>query len=383
MRTAQVRRAVSTDGAPPAIGPYSQAVVANGLVFCSGTAGIDPATGVAPDGIELDLAARGKVYRAPVTNTEVRLVRRPDGTPALDDFALVDTPRPRPEPGQVLVRNHFLALGAVMRPMLDGGPPGPGFTVGEALFAKAVGEVVASDVPAFPAGAGVLHLSGWRTYTAASVTGLRPADLADPVAHLGGGRTALAGLRTAGLRAGETVYVSGAAGAVGTAAGALARALGAARVIGSTGTARKVAELTGLGFDAAFDHRAEPAGAALRRLAPDGVDVVFDTVGGNLLAALIDAVPPRTRFALCGALAGQLGGEPDPALDLDTVIGKRLSLQGFSAADHAGLDEELRRHRPALPHTVVDGLAAAPRALLDLFAGRHLGAVLVRLGREA
>jgi len=301
-----------------------------------------------------------------MTNTEIRLTGRPDGAPTLDDFTLVTTGIPEPGPGQVLVRNRYLALGAVMRTLIAGG----------VLAARAVGEVVTSSSADFPIGTGVLHRSGWQQYTVADPAALRTADPDDPLPRLGGGLTALAGLRVAGLRAGETVYVSGAASAVGTAAGAVARALGAGRVIGSTGSPGKVTELTRLGFDAAFDHRSEPIGAALARLGP--VDVVLDTVGR--VAELVEAVGPRTRIALCGALAQQLGGHPDPRLDLTAVIGKRLSLLGCTAADHAGLEDDLARLGPLhLPHTVVDGLAAAPRALLDLFAGRWTGTVLVRV----
>ncbi|GAA2582204.1 NADP-dependent oxidoreductase [Dactylosporangium fulvum] len=310
-----------------------------------------------------------------MTNIEIHPVHSTGGVPGLGDFAVVTAAVPEPGPGQVLIRNRYLALGAVLRTLLAEGT----------LIARAVGEVAASTDPAFPVGTGVLHRSPWSTYAVADTSALRTADPDDPLSCPGGALTALTGLRAAGLRPGETVYVSGAAGAVGSAAGRVARALGAGRVVGSTGSARKVALLAGdpaagpaggFGFDAAFDHRAESIVSGLARLGP--VDVVFDTLGR--VAELVEAVGPRTRIALCGALTQQLGGAPDPRLDLTAVIGKRLSLHGFTAADHPGLDAQLAELGPfALPHSIIDGLAAAPQALLDLFAGRHAGVVLVRV----
>jgi NADPH-dependent curcumin reductase CurA len=236
--------------------------------------------------------------------------------------------------------------------------------------------VVASASPALPVGATVLHGLGWREHAAGPAAQFRPIDAGDAVPLLSGGLTAYAGLRTAGLRPGETVYVSGAAGGIGSVAGAVARALGAAWVIGSTGSAGKVAALTErFGYDAGFRHGAQ----ALRSVAPDGVDVGFDTVGGPVLAELVDAMRPHGRIALCGALAAQLGGAADPALPLMTVIGRRLSLHGFTASGEPHHEAEFLGLGIVVPHTVVDGLAAAPQALLDLFAGRYTGTVLVRL----
>lgn len=320
---------------------------------------------------------------------EVRLARRPVGSPAPGDFAVVPVVVPAPGEGEVLVVNRYMALGAVMRSLVDGGaPPAPRYEVGRVMFAKTLGEVVVSRTADLPVGTTVLHMAGWRDYTVGPAAQFRPVPAGDPLVHLGGGRTAMAGLRAVEVRPGDTVYVSGAAGGVGSAVVPIARALGANTVIGGTGSAWKVAELTDrIGYDGAFDHGTERVGDALRRLAPQGVDVMFDTVGGSLLADAVEALNPRARIALCGALSQQLGAESGLRLDLMTVIGKRLSLHAFTAADLPALEAEylelVRHHDLRFAHTVVAGLSAAPQALLDLFAGRHTGAVVVQLDHPA
>jgi NADPH-dependent curcumin reductase CurA len=321
--------------------------------------------------------------------TEIRLIRRPVDAPALADFELVTTAVPAPGDGQVLVRNRYMVLSAVMRSLMAGAvPPMPGYQVGQVMFAKALGEVVSSASQQVPVGATVVHMSGWREHAVVDSGRCRVVDPEDPLLHLSSGLTAFVGLRVAGLRQGETVYVSSAAGAVGSMVGQLAKAIGAGRVIGSTGSARKATDLTEkLGFDAAFDYRSEPVDKGLARSAPDGVDVFFDNVGGEQLAAAIKVLNPRGRIALCGALAQQLGDGADPQLDLLTIIGKRLSLHAFTATDHLDWEPEylrLMRDNNIVPaHTIVDGLDSAPQALLDVFAGRHTGMVIVHLGREA
>jgi NADPH-dependent curcumin reductase CurA len=239
-----------------------------------------------------------------------------------------------------------------------------------------------------PVGATVVHMSGWREHAVVDSGRCRVVDPEDALLHLSSGLTAYVGLRVAGLRNGETVYVSSAAGAVGSMVAQLAKAIGAGRVVGSTSSARKATDLTErLGFDAAFDYRGGPIDEELARSAPNGIDVFFDNVGGEHLAATIKALNPRGRVALCGALAQQLGEDADPQLDLLTIIGRRLSLRGFTATDHLDWEPDylrLMRHNNIVPaHTIVDGLASAPQALLDVFAGRYTGMVTVRLGHEA
>ncbi|MGW4633784.1 NADP-dependent oxidoreductase [Nocardia sp. NPDC004415] len=329
------------------------------------------------------------------TTGAIQLISRPAGFPEPADFALVELPVTEPAPGQVLIRNLFTALdpGLLMRIGAYPGIPMPPFGIGEPLSGDAIGEVVLSGDEALPPGTLVTHRLGWRDHAVADIATVRAVD-ADaydsPSTHLGPGLVAYAGLTAvAGMRAGDTVFVSSAAGATGGLAGQLARLLGAGRVIGSAGSAAKVAYAVGeLGFDAAFDYHDGPVADRLRALAPDGIDVYFDTVGGEQLRAAIEVMNPGGRVALCGALARQrAGGIPDAGPgDLLPVIGKRLTLRGFTAFDHLHLAPEYgRRLREWLAddaivrtETIVDGLANAPRALLDLVRGEYRGKVVVR-----
>ncbi|WAL68686.1 NADP-dependent oxidoreductase [Amycolatopsis cynarae] len=330
----------------------------------------------------------------PSLSRQVHLTRRPATDPAPADFTVASVPVPELAEGEVLVRNTHLGLGAVMRGLILGtSAPLPPYPVDAALFGPAVGEVIDSASPALRPGQRVRHQAGWRDLSWGPASGFTPIDetvLSDPVAHLLPGPVAYVGLAAVGgVRAGDTVLVTGAAGSVGSLAGQIARLLGAARVIGTAGSPEKAAwaERT-LGYDQVLDYRDPGLPAALSAAAPDGLDVVFDTVGGTQLQAAISIARPRARFALCGALASQFGdGHGGVELDLMSVIGKRLTLAGFTPADHPDLvaawptqlanwlaDGQIvpAEHR-------VDGLDAAVGALLDLFAGRTRGTVVVHL----
>ncbi|GGT12483.1 NADP-dependent oxidoreductase [Nonomuraea spiralis] len=329
---------------------------------------------------------------------EIRLAARPQGFPGPDAFQLAETAIPDPAPGQVLIRNLYMSLDPGMLMMIGAYPdiPMPPYEVGAPLSGDAIGEVVASGEPSLQEGAIVLHRQGWREYALADATQVRQVD---PYAYpslstyLGFGLVAYAGLTAvAGLRPGETVFVSSAAGATGSMAGQLARLLGAGRVVGSAGTPDKVAHLTGvLAFDAAFDHHDGPILDRLREAAPGGVDVYFDNVGGEQLRAALAVMNPHGRVALCGALARQsAGGRADAGPgDPMRLIGKRLTLRGFTVGDHLDLAPEFgRRLRQWLAdgslvyeETVIDGLENAPQALLDLVRGAYTGKVVVRLTR--
>jgi NADPH-dependent curcumin reductase CurA len=271
----------------------------------------------------------------------------------------------------------------------------PPFEVGRALEGAAVGEVVASGADSHRPGDLVLHNLGWREFAllpAAQARTLDPTAGADPAAYLGvlgvTGFTAYVGLLDiAEFKAGEVVYVSAAAGAVGSIAGQIAKLRGAATVIGSAGTPEKVARLLELGFDAAFDYHEGTVRDQLRAAAPDGIDVYFDNVGGHHLAAAIAALRPFGRVAMCGAISQYNAAAPDGVDNLTLVIGKRLTLRGFIVLDHGGRRKEfvsemsgwLRSGAVRYDETTVDGLENAPDAFLSLLRGGNVGKMIVRL----
>jgi NADPH-dependent curcumin reductase CurA len=238
-------------------------------------------------------------------STEIRLAARPTGWPTPETFEVAEVDLPDPGPGQVLVRNLLMSVDPYMRGRMDDRESYvPPYQVGKALDGGAVGEVVASSADGLRTGDVVLHGLGWRSH---ALLDARRATKVDPeAAPLGAylgvlgmpGLTAYAGLLvTAEFKPGDVVFVSSAAGAVGQVVGQLAKLRGAARVIGSAGSAAKVAYLTDeLGFDAAFDYHDGPVRHRLRDAAPDGIDVYFDNVGGEHLEAAISSMRTHGRI---------------------------------------------------------------------------------------
>ena len=333
-----------------------------------------------------------------VHSTEVRLAERPHGWPTAGTFALARVELPDPGPGQLLVRNRLMSVDPYMRGRMDDRKSYvPPFEVGAALDGGAVGEVVASQADGFTPGDLVLHGFGWREYALVDAHAAVTVDpsVAPLEAYLGvlgmTGLTAYAGLvRTAEFQPGDVVFVSSAAGAVGQVVGQLAKIRGAARVIGSAGSAAKVAFLTDeLGFDAAFDYHDGPVREQLRQAAPDGIDVYFDNVGGEQLEAAISALNVHGRIAVCGMISVYNATEPTPApRNLAQVIGKRLTLRGMLVRDHRDLrdtfvaevgplvaDGRIKHHE-----TVFEGLDQAQEAFLAMLRGDGLGKNLVRIG---
>ncbi|MEU9166287.1 NADP-dependent oxidoreductase [Streptomyces sp. NPDC048420] len=330
------------------------------------------------------------------THRLVRLTRRPEGLPTPDDFALAHAPLPRPEAGQVLVRNtHFLVFPG-LRTLIGGETrdvPLPALHPGDTLFGPAVGEVVEGPLEK---GQLVLHLQGWREYATPAAAECRPLDgtLPDAVAHLAQGSVAYGALtRLAHVHEGDTVFVTGAAGAVGTMAGQIARLLGAARVVGSTGSPDKAERLEReLGYDATVLRGAAPIDGQLAQVAPDGIDVVLDTVGGAQLTAAVNAANRGARVALVGALDGQLspdraGGSAPAVLDTYRMLTRGITIAGYSGTDHPDVETEwearfgewLRAGAIRFPYTPVPGMEHAPGALPQLIAGRSFGASIVEL----
>ncbi len=292
---------------------------------------------------------------------------------------------PVPGPGEVLVRNRYFTVVAALRTLLDGGMPGapmPALRPGDVPSGPAIGEVV--DGP--NRGSLVRHLRGWREYAVVPPAECVPVDdaLPDPIAHFANGATAYGALtRAVRIDPGDTVLVTGGAGSVGTMAGQIARLLGAGRVVGSTGASWKAGRMTALGYDAVVTR---PIGDQLAKAAPGGIDVVFDTVGGDDLRAALGAANRKARVALVGALAGQLGSGGTVEIDTSSLILNQITMTGHIGGDpavraewEARFAEWLLAGRIEFPHVVVDGIENAPEALRDVWRGRHFGTVVVKL----
>jgi NADPH-dependent curcumin reductase CurA len=332
------------------------------------------------------------------TTRVVTLARRPSGAPGPEDFALEERPVPELSSGQLLVRNAYMSVDPSMRGRLEETEKHytTNFQVGEPLDGSALGRVVESRADGVPVGAWVRHRLGWRDLAvvdAATATVVDP-QLAPPADWLGAlgqtGFTAYSGLVRAGeLRDGDVVFVSAAAGAVGSAAAQLARLLGASAVVGSAGGARKTAVLVDeLGLDGAIDYRAEQVRDGLSRVAPDGIDLYFDNVGGDHLVAALDAMRQGGRIALCGMISQFDTDQPRPSIDhLIQAVLKRITLRGFIVRDHEDLRPEfeqrvagwLRSGELVAKQTVVDDLAHAVDAFLGMLRGENVGKMLVRL----
>ena len=336
------------------------------------------------------------------TTRVVTLARRPQGEPTPDDFAVAELPVPELAAGQLLVRNAFMSVDPSMRGRLEETEKHytTNFEVGAPLDGSAVGRVVDSADPAVPVGACVRHRLGWRDLAVVDAASARVVDEARaPLPQWLGvlgqtGFTAYVGLVRAGeLREGDVVFVSAAAGAGGSAAAQLARLLGASRVVGSAGGAAKVALLVDeLGIDGAVDHRSEPVREGLRRVAPDGIDLYFDNVGGDHLVAALDALRLQGRVALCGMMSQFGATGPRPSVDsLILAVLKRLTLRGFIVRDHEDLRPEfeervggwLRSGELVSKQTVVDGIDGAVGAFLAMLQGGNVGKMLVRLDPDA
>jgi NADPH-dependent curcumin reductase CurA len=326
---------------------------------------------------------------------EIRLAARPVGTPKASDFSLAEVEVAEPAEGEVVVRNLVMSVDPYMRGrMNDVKSYVPPFELGAALQGGAVGEVVASRSDTHQPGDRVLHMLGWRDFAVGAAAGFRKVDAAAaPSHHLGvlgmPGLTAYAGLfGVANLEAGETVFISGAAGAVGSLAGQFAKLRGAT-VIGSAGSADKVRWLVEeLGFDAAFNYRDAPVRDQLRSFAPDGINAYFDNVGGDHLEAAIDSLTVHGRAAICGMISQYNNTEPTPGpSNMSMIVGKRLRLQGFLVSDHGDLLPDFTREvggwlaegKVVVRETVVDGLENAPEAFLGLLRGDNTGKMVVKI----
>ncbi|MEU8518268.1 NADP-dependent oxidoreductase [Streptomyces sp. NPDC048577] len=331
----------------------------------------------------------------PVSSREWHLVARPHGWPTPADFALREAPVGEPAEGRILVRNLHFSVDPYMRGrMNDVKSYIPPFALDHPMDGGAVGEVVASAAEGFAVGDHVLHGLGWREYAdvpARQATKVDP-ELAPLSAYLGvlgmTGLTAYAGLfEVASFKEGDAVFVSGAAGAVGSQVGQMARLKGASRVIGSAGSDEKVKLLVEeYGFDAAFNYKNGPVRDQLREAAPDGIDVYFDNVGGDHLEAAISSLNVHGRATICGMIAQYNDTEPVPGpRNMAMIIGKRLRLQGVLVGDHYDLQGRfvqevggwLRSGELTYGETVVEGIENGVDAFLGLLRGDNTGKMIV------
>jgi hypothetical protein len=331
-------------------------------------------------------------------NRQWRLRRHPEGRATPDDFELIESEIPAPGPGEALVRNLYLSLDPSNRIWITDGPSYlPPVELGEVMRGGAVSRVVASNDPHFKVGDLCFGLTGWQDYALVSKKGPLAARVlpkgipAPPSAFLGvlgaTGLTAYFGMLEIGEpKAGQTVVVSAAAGAVGSIAGQLAK-MQDCRVVGIVGSRDKADWIVEeLGFDAAVVHKEDDWKDQLKRACPKGIDVDFENVGGEIMDTVMARMNLHGRVVLCGLISGYNSGERMRG-NFDTILMKRLRVEGFIVLDY------LPRAAPAvmrlgmwlmegkLTHheTVVDGLEHAPAALDQLFTGQNLGKLVVRI----
>lgn len=332
-----------------------------------------------------------------LTSRDIQLASRPKGWPSLENFSLVETKVPPPADGQVRVRNLFMSVDPYMRGrMKEAKSYVPSFQLGKALEGSAIGEVLESRIATFQPGDIVNSILGWREYFVSDERGLRKLDrnVRPLSAYLGilgmPGMSAWVGLNLVDVKAGDVVFVSGAAGAVGSMAGQLAKLRGG-KVVGSAGSQEKVDILTKeLGFDAAFNYKDGSVYAQLKKTMPDGIDVYFDNVGGDHLEAALSTLRTNGRIIACGAISLYNEELPPPGpRNLSLLItSKRLTMKGFIVTDWFNQMPEFLKEvggywaqgKVKMKETVVEGIENAPQAFLDMLHGGNVGKMIVKLG---
>jgi NADPH-dependent curcumin reductase CurA len=340
-----------------------------------------------------------------MTNRRVLLKSRPVGEPKPTDFEIADSPAPKPQDGEILVRTIWLSLDPYMRGrMNDVKSYAASVELGQPMVGGTVGEVVESRDAAFAPGDFVLSYGGWQTYHVAKSAGARvgafgPMKLdpkAAPISTALGvlgmpGMTAYVGLYDLGQpKPGETVVVSAAAGAVGSAVGQLAKIRGC-RAIGIAGSKDKCEYVVReLGFDACVSYRTPDLAAELRDACPKGIDVYFDNVGGDVLKAVLRLVNPFARIPLCGIISQYNATELPAGPNLAPVLVNRVTIRGFIVSDHvdrmpqflADCARWVREGRLKYREDIVEGLDRAPEAFIGLLRGRNTGKMLVKVSPD-
>lgn len=332
----------------------------------------------------------------PAKNRQWLLASRPTGMVSDGNFNLVESPVPSLErDGQVLIQNLYFSIDPTQRGWIARDSYMPAVRIGDVMRSSAVGRVVESRHPGYAPGDLVNGLLGWQDYALvdASVQGPYKLPAGIPVtlamSALGGtGMTAYFGLLEIGKpKAGETVVVSGAAGATGSMVGQIAKIKGC-RVVGIAGGAEKCAWIKELGFDAAIDYKSEDVAARLRELCPKGIDVYFDNVGGEILDAALMRLAMRGRVVLCGAISQYNASEPPagPKHYLNLLI-QRGRMEGFIILDYVSRFGEAAKELGAWVAEgkikdrvdVIQGFENAPKALARLFKGENIGKQLVQI----
>jgi len=331
-----------------------------------------------------------------VTSREIRLKSRPVGMPAADNFELVTVSVPDLAPEEVQVKNLWMTVDPYMRGrMIDRPSYVPPFKLGEPLQGGAIGEVTASNDARFKLGDLVSTMFGWREVFNAPASTLQKLDTfgLPPQAFLGvagmPGLTAWVGLlKIAALKPGDVVFVSAAAGAVGSVVCQIAKIKGHT-VIGSAGGSAKGTFLKQIGVDHVIDYKTtDNLTEAVLRMAPNGIDVYFDNVGGEHLEAALTAANRFARFALCGMISQyNLVGQPEGPRNLMLAVAKSIRLEGFIVSNHFNLIPEFRKDmsgwiregKITWKETVEQGIEKAPAAFLKLFKGENIGKMLVKL----
>ena len=328
-------------------------------------------------------------------NRQILLKSRPEGAPSLDNFELIETPRPQAAAGEVLMRTLYLSLDPYMRGRMSAAKSyAAPAAVGQPMVGGTVGEIVASRHPDYASGDIVLGFGGWQEYALSNGAGLRKLDpAAAPVSTALGvlgmpGMTAYVGLLEIGQpKPGETVVVAAASGAVGSVVGQIAKIKGA-RAIGIAGGAEKCRFVAAeLGFDACIDHRAGDFAQQLAAACPKGIDVYFENVGGAVQQTVWPLLNDFARVPVCGLIAQYSATSPVPGPDMVSVLRKRLLLRGFIVWDFAAKQDAflrdvgdwIRTGRIKYREDIVDGLERAPAAFLGLLQGKNFGKMLVRV----
>lgn len=335
-------------------------------------------------------------------NRRIVLASRPSGAPSIDNFRLEQTPITQPQSGQILLRTLYLSLDPYMRGRMSDVPSyAPSVAIGETMVGGTVSVVEASGHPDFKPGMLVEGRTGWQEYALSDGQGLTilDANMKQPSMALGvlgmTGFTAYMGLLDIGQpKAGETVVVGAASGAVGSMVGQIAKIKGC-RVVGIAGGAEKCAYVVDeLGFDACIDHRSTDFAQQLKAACTDGIDVYFESVGGAIFDAVLPLLNTKARIPVCGTIASYNTAPEGPdrmAALVRTILTKRLKMQGFIIFDdygprfnefYAQMSTWLDEGKIRFKEDVINGLENAPEAFIGLLEGKNFGKLVVHVAER-